>query len=172
MTTDRTQAPATGPSPLVSLAYLFVFLAVVFLAAAAGGAITSTSVGTWYQDLAKPALTPARWVFPVAWNFLYFLMAISAWLVWRAAGSFDRAGFALSLFGIQLSLNLSWSIVFFGLMSPSLGIAAIIALDLAIIGTMLAFFGISRLAALLLVPYLGWTLFATYLTIAIAVLNA
>src|SRR5690606_27069613 len=106
------------------------------------------------------------------WNFLYFLMAISAWLVWRAAGSFDAAGFALALFGAQLSLNLAWSIVFFGLQSPALGVLCAIALDIAIAGTILAFLPVNRLSALLLVPYLFWALFATYLTVGIAILNA
>lgn len=165
-------APAAQPSALVSLLYLFVFLIVVFMAAAAGGAITATSVDGWYQTLQKPPLTPAPWVFPIVWNLLYFMMAISAWLVWRAAGSFDRAGFALALFGGQLSLNLAWSIVFFGLQSPWLGVADIVMLDAAILGTMLAFAAHSRLAALLLAPYLAWTLFATYLTVAIAILNS
>ena len=142
------------------------------MAAAAGGAITATSVDGWYQTLQKPPLTPAPWVFPIVWNLLYFMMAISAWLVWRAAGSFDRAGFALALFGGQLSLNLAWSIVFFGLQSPWLGVADIVMLDAAILGTVLAFATHSRLAALLLAPYLAWTLFATYLTVAIAILNS
>lgn len=160
------------PNALVSLLYLFMFLIVVFMAAMAGGAITATSVGGWYQTLQKPPLTPAPWIFPIVWNLLYFMMAISAWLVWRAAGSFDRAGFALALFGAQLSLNLAWSIVFFGLQSPWMGVADIILLDTAILGTIFAFAKHSRLAALLLVPYLAWTLFATYLTLAIAILNA
>ena len=171
-TEPATTENAVQPSALVSLLYLFVFLVVVFLAATAGGAITATSVGGWYQTLQKPPLTPAPWVFPIVWNLLYFMMAISAWLVWRAAGSFDRAGFALALFGGQLSLNLAWSIVFFGLQSPWMGVADIVLLDAAILGTIFAFASHSRLAALLLVPYLAWTLFATYLTLAIAVLNA
>jgi translocator protein len=172
MSTEQARHAAHGPSALVSLFYLFVFLGVVFAVGAAGGAVTATSVGDWYTTLEKPALTPAPWVFPVVWNFLYFLMAIAAWLVWRAAGSFDEAGFALALFGAQLSLNLAWSIVFFGLQSPALGVLAAIALDIAIGGTIFAFLKFSRLAAFLLAPYLLWALFATYLTLGIAVLNA
>lgn len=165
-------SPGTdAPSALVSLFYLFVFLIVVFTVAAAGGAVTSTSVGDWYQTLEKPPLTPAPWVFPVVWNLLYFMMGVSAWLVWRAAGSFDKAGFALALFGGQLSLNLAWSIVFFGLQSPVLGVIDILLLNGALVGTILAFAAHSRLAALLLLPYLAWALFATYLTVAIAILN-
>lgn len=171
MSTDNTRHAPGGPSALVSLGYLFVFLAVVFTASVAGGAVTATSAGDWYAALLKPPLTPDGWVFPVVWNFLYFLMAIAAWLVWRAAGSFDKAGLALSLFGLQLSLNLSWSIVFFGLQSPALGVVNAVALDIAIAVTIFAFLRFDRLAALLMVPYLIWTLFATYLTIGIALLN-
>ena len=172
MSTEPARPAADGPSALVSLFYLFVFLGVVFTVAAAGGAVTATSVGDWYVTLEKPAFTPESWVFPVVWNFLYFLMAISAWLVWRSAGSFDEVGFALALFGAQLSLNLAWSIVFFGLKSPTLGILVSVALDIAILATIVAFLRFNRLSALLLAPYLLWSLFATYLTIGIAILNA
>jgi len=165
-----TKVPA-GPNALLSLVCLFGFLLVVFAVGMAGGAVTATSVGDWYAALAKPPLNPDDWVFPVVWNFLYFLMAISAWLVWRAAGSFDRAGAQLALFGMQLTLNLSWSIVFFGLKSPALAVLVVLALDAAILLTLVAFLKIDRLAGLLLVPYLAWTCFATYLTIGIALLN-
>lgn len=173
MSTDDKSAgrPAEGPSTFISLLYLFAFLASVFLAAAAGGAVTATSVGSWYQTLIKPPLTPEPWVFPLVWNFLYFLMAIAAWLVWRSAGSFDRSGLPLAIFGAQLSLNLTWSILFFGLMSPTLAAVEAVFLDIAVIGTVAAFAHHSRLSALLLLPYLAWVLFATYLTIGIALLN-
>ncbi len=163
--------PSGGPNTLTSLLYLFAFLAVVFLAAAAGGAVTATSVGDWYQTLIKPPLTPAPWVFPVVWNFLYFLMAISAWLVWRTTGSFDRSGPPLAIFGAQLSLNLTWSILFFGLKNPTLAAVEVVILDIAVAGTILSFARYNRLSALLLLPYLAWVLFATYLTIGLAVLN-
>lgn len=163
--------PAGAPSAIISLLYLFAFLAVIFLAAAAGGAVTATSVGDWYQTLIKPPLTPDPWVFPVVWNFLYFLMAISAWLVWRTTGSFDRSGLPLAIFGVQLSLNLTWSILFFGLKSPTLASVEAVILDIAVAGTIASFARYSRLSAVLLLPYLAWVLFATYLTIGIAVLN-
>ncbi|MEX0837952.1 MAG: TspO/MBR family protein [Parvibaculum sp.] len=176
MTTERPSPrmvgkASPGPSTILSLACLFGFLAAVFIVGWSAGAVTSTSVGGWYETLVKPPLNPDRWIFPVVWNFLYFLMAISAWLVWRTAGSFDKAGGQLALFGMQLALNLSWSIVFFGLKSPALAILVVLALDGAIWLTIMAFLKIDRLAALLLLPYLAWTLFATYLTIGVALLN-
>ena len=160
-----------GPGTLMSLVCLFGFLIVVFIVAGAGGAVTATSVGDWYQELVKPPLNPDEWVFPVVWNFLYFLMAISAWLIWRTTGSFDRSGLPLAIFGAQLSLNLAWSILFFGLQNPLLAAVEIVFLDLAVLGTVAAFARYSRLAAILLLPYLAWALFATYLNTGIAVLN-
>jgi benzodiazapine receptor len=78
---------------------------------------------------------------------------------------------------VQLVLNAIWTPVFFGLY-PSLGIAAlwialviILALDVAVLLTMLAFWKASRVAAWLLVPYWAWVLFATTLNWALAALN-
>ena len=174
MNTEPAKIPghsAQNPGALASLLYLFVFIAVVFLVAAAGGTVTATSVNYWYPTLEKPPLIPAPWVFPLVWNFLYFMMAIAAWLVWKATGSFDRSGYPLAIFGAQLSLNLAWSILFFGLKSPVLGVIDVLLLDVAVAATIIAFARFSRLAALLLVPYFFWSLFATYLTIGVAVLN-
>ncbi len=174
MNTEPAKAPgqhAESPGALASLFYLFVFIAVVFLVAAAGGAVTATSVNDWYPTLEKPPFIPAPWVFPLVWNLLYFMMAIAAWLVWKATGSFDRSGYPLAIFGAQLSLNLAWSILFFGLKNPVLGVIDVVFLDVAVAATIIAFARFSRLAALLLLPYFFWSLFATYLTIGVAVLN-
>lgn len=159
------------PGLWLSILMLFVFLGVVFGCAAAGGAITAANVNGWYASLAKPDLTPAPWVFPIVWNFLFFLMGIAAWIVWRAAGSLDRAGAAMSLFVAQLMLNFAWSVIFFGLHKLGFAIFENLALDGAIIATIWAFWRHSPLAAILLMPYLLWSLFATWLTTAIWWLN-
>lgn len=163
--------PVKTPGVMLSILMLFLFLGVVFACAAAGGAVTTANIEGWYADIAKPALTPANWVFPIVWNFLFFLMGIAAWLTWRAAGGLNAAGGALSLFGAQLMLNFAWSVLFFGLHKPGLAIFEALALDAAIAATIWAFWHLSRLAALLLVPYLAWSLFATYLTAAVWFLN-
>lgn len=166
----RSQAqPAPGLG--LSILMLFVFLSIVFGCAAAGGAITAANVNDWYAGIIKPDLTPAPWVFPIVWNFLFFLMGLSAWIVWRAAGSLDRAGAAMSLFVAQLMLNFAWSAVFFGLHNLGLAVIENLALDGVIFATVWAFWRHSPLGAILLVPYLLWSLFATWLTTAIWLLN-
>lgn len=162
---------AASPGVALSIGMLVAFLIVVFGFAAAGGAITTANIGAWYTGIAKPELTPANRVFPIVWNFLYFLMGVSAWLVWRTAGSINAAGAALALFTAQLMLNLAWTVLFFGLHNLGGAAVEVLALDLAIVTTIWVFWGTSRLAALLLIPYLAWTLFAAYLTIATWLLN-
>jgi tryptophan-rich sensory protein len=147
-----------------------VFFVVLCLAAGwFGSAATTPNIPTWYAGLNKPWFNPPNAVFPIAWTILYVLMGVAAWLVWREDHP-DRL-FALVPFFVQLALNIGWSFAFFGAQSPLLGLAVIGLLIAAIIWTMIAFWPISGLAALLLAPYLAWVLFATVLNAAIYLLN-
>ncbi|WP_422931076.1 TspO/MBR family protein [Singulisphaera sp. PoT] len=134
-------------------------MAVCFGAAGVGGAITSTSVTSWYQTLAKPSWTPPDWLFGPVWTLLYFMMAAAAWLVWRRSG-WSSGKMPLALFGLQLALNVLWSGVFFGLRSPGWAFVEILGLWLTISSTALAFRPFSLAAAWMMVPYLAWTTFA------------
>lgn len=163
---------APFPGVAISIGMLIAFLVYVFCFAAAGGAITTANIGGWYAGITKPDLRPGNHVFPIVWNFLFFLMGVAAWLVWRKAGGINEAGAALSLFTAQLMLNLSWSVLFFALHSPGAAAIEVLVLVATIIATIWVFWGISRIAAMLLVPYLVWTLFATYLTIGTWLLNS
>ena len=91
-----------------------IFLALCLAVSAVGGAVTATSVGSWYPSLAKPPFNPPNWIFAPVWTALYFMMALAGWRVWRREG-LRRARWALSLYALQLALNLAWSILFFGL---------------------------------------------------------
>jgi tryptophan-rich sensory protein len=137
-------------------------------------AIPTHSAGSgqaWYAGLVKPALNPPSWVFGPVWTTLYFLMGIAAFLVWRMGWERKEVKMALGVFGIQLFLNAIWSIIFFGLHSPGWALVDIALLWLAIVWTMVVFYKISKPAAYLLVPYLLWVSFASYLNYAILVLN-
>lgn len=153
------------------LAAFAVSLIVCFAAADLGAWFTFQSLETWYAELKKPGFQPPDWVFGPVWTTLYFLMAVAAWLVWRAR-SRAPALYPLMLFAMQLSLNVAWSYCFFYLRRPELALAAIIVLWLAIAATLLAFLQSSRAAGWLLVPYLLWVAFAAVLTYAIWTLNA
>ena len=149
---------------------LSAFVAVCLAIGAIGGAVTSTSVGTWYQQLRKPSFNPPDWVFGPVWTVLYIAMAVAAWRVWRRLGLGDTR-YSLSLFAIQLFLNLAWTILFFGFQQIGLALVEIVVLFAVILATAIAFWRRDRGAGLLFVPYLGWVGFAALLNASLWRLN-
>ena len=158
-----------GPSGPIWFA-LGGFIAVCFDVAAIGGAVTATSVGTWYQTLNKPIFTPSDWVFAPVWNTLYMMMALAAFLVWRTAEG-KQLRRAMMFFAVQLTLNLAWSFIFFGANAIGAAFFEIIALLIAIAATAQVFWQVDRRAGLLLLPYLVWSGFAALLNGTIWWLN-
>ena len=149
---------------------LLPFVLVCFAAAGIGSSFTRKSVHTWYGQLNKPHWNPPKWIFGPVWSFLYLMMAISAWLVWREAGWLG-AKFPLILFGIQLLLNVTWSAVFFGRRTIGAAFGEILLLWTTVIATTVAFYPFSLLAAWLLIPYVAWVAFASYLNFRIWQMN-
>ncbi len=139
------------------------WLLVVFVAAAVGAA-ASVDAPSFYAQLSKPAWAPPAGVFGPVWTVLYALMGVAAWLVWRSPGP-KRA--ALTLFGAQLAANALWSWLFFAWHRGALAAVEILVLLALIVAMIVAFWRISRLAALLMVPYLLWVSFASVLTWAV-----
>jgi len=138
-----------------------------------GSLFTIQSIPTWYATLIKPPFTPPSWLFAPVWTILYALMGISAFLIWekKQGAQKPRASAALNMFSLQLVLNALWSIVFFGLRSPLLGLLIILFMLFAIILTMWRFYFIDRRAFWLMVPYILWVSFATLLNFYIFALN-
>jgi benzodiazapine receptor len=137
----------------------------------AGSYFTMPSIPGWYARLAKPSFTPPNAVFSPVWIALYFLMGVSLFLVWRRGLETRGIGRALALFAVQLVLNVSWSIAFFGFESPLAGLVVIAVLWAAILYTIFGFSKISRAASVLLIPYIAWVSFAAVLNASIVVLN-
>lgn len=150
---------------------LFLFIGIVELVGIIGSVFTSSSVNGWYQTLIRPDLAPPDWVFAPVWTTLFALMGISVFLIWEKSVSNKGARFALFVFACQLLLNLLWSMIFFGLQSPGWALLEIGILWIAITTTILLFHKISRLASLLLIPYILWVTFAVYLNYLFWILN-
>ncbi len=146
---------------------LIISVVIPLLVGGSGSFLNMSSIANWYSNLAKPALNPPNWVFGPVWTILYILMGISAFLVWR--NGLDKKGVksALGIFIFQLFLNSFWSLLFFGIHSPSVAFTEIISLWFAIMALILASYQISKLAAYLLIPYILWVSFASYLNYAI-----
>jgi benzodiazapine receptor len=137
-----------------------------------GSLFTQPSISTWYATLEKPSITPPNWVFSPVWIALFVLMGISLFLIWRTGLAEREAKVALGCFGAQLVLNLAWSMLFFGLRSPLGGLIDIAALWILIALTIFYFFKISKVACLLLLPYIVWVSFAAVLNFFIWRLNS
>lgn len=150
---------------------LIITLGLTLITGFVGSIATFDSLTTWYVALNKPSWTPPNWAFGPIWTTLYILIGIAAYLVWREGLHRKDVKIALSVFALQLILNLLWSLIFFGLQSIYGGLIEIIILWIAILINLILFYRISKVAGLLLVPYIVWVTIAAYLNYSIYLLN-
>lgn len=139
-------------------------------AGAIGSLLFADQIRPFYASLAKPPLSPLPGVIAPIWTILYTLMGVAVWRIWRLPASAERTA-ALRLFAVQLVLNALWMPVFFGAQQLWMALVIIVAMIAAIALTIRAFRPLDATAAGLLVPYLAWVSFATYLNAGMAVLN-
>ena len=144
--------------------------AVVLLGTLSGALSGSGDDNAWFAALNKPAIMPPGWAFGAAWTILYILFGLSLAMVLHAKGARGRER-ALTLYGLQLALNLAWSPLFFGMHKVSLALSLIAAMLVVTVAMILFIWRFRPLAALLLFPYLGWLMFAAALNFQIMVLN-
>lgn len=130
---------------------------------------TRSSVGSWYVTLEKPFWNPPNLAFPLVWTVLYTMIGISFWLILCTAKAYTSRVF-LAFFG-QMLLNFTWSVLFFYLQSPLLGLINILLLLCGISWNVYVFLPYSKLAAKLLIPYLLWVMYATTLNFSIWLMN-
>lgn len=149
---------------------LIVFLVICFAVAGLGSFATTPNIQTWYVTLNKPSWNPPNWLFGPVWTLLYAMMAVAVWLVWKGAG-WQAGRTALLLFALQLLLNLAWSFIFFNFHQIGLAFLEIVVLWIAIVATIVSFASVSKVAAALLIPYLLWVSFASFLNFTIWRLN-
>ena len=149
---------------------LFLFISLCLLVSALGGAITSSTVDTWYQGINKPSFNPPDWVFAPIWITLYILMGIAAWRIWRKSRP-KLITTSLAVFYAQLVLNLLWSYLFFGIQRIDLALLEIVILLIVIMANTVLFWRLDRLAGICFLPYVAWVTFAMILNGSIWILN-
>jgi tryptophan-rich sensory protein len=136
-----------------------------------GSIFTTPNIPTWYAMLKKPAFAPPNWLFAPVWTTLFLLMGIALFLIWRKGLNNQPVRTAFTIFILQLIVNILWSMMFFYFMFPLGGFVVIIALWLLILLTIIHFINISRVAGILLIPYLLWVSFASVLNFMLWRLN-
>lgn len=153
--------------PVASLIGIFLSLSVGFLSSI----VTQAAIPTWYAGLNKPLFSPPNWLFAPVWTLLYTLMGIAVARVWFYGRRHRWGKTALYHFGAQLIFNGLWSLVFFGLRNPLMGLFVILILWILIQRSIFWFRLVDRKASFMLYPYLMWVSFATLLNGAILYLN-
>ena len=157
------QADSSSKKPI----YMAILLSL--LVGGLGGA--ATEIGPWYFQLQKPSWQPPDWLFGPAWTTIYVLTSIAGVKAWRRADEVQRRYFLGALL-LNLVLNLLWSLIFFTSQRPDIALLEVVPLWLSILLMVLLVRGYSPVSALLMLPYLGWVAFATYLNWTIVKLNA
>ncbi len=143
----------------------------ILIALAVGGLSGFISMGSMdtYENLQRPALSPPSWVFPVVWTILFILMGIASYIVYMSNSDIKEK--ALKVYAIQLAVNFIWPLIFFNGQKYFLAFVWLLFLIVLIVETILLFKEVNKKAAILLIPYLLWTIFAGYLNISIYLLN-
>jgi len=153
------------------LRYALVTVPAIVLLGTLSGTLSNSGYGNaWFAALAKPAFMPPGWAFGAAWTLLYILLGLSLAMLLHARGAIGREK-ALILFVVQLLLNFGWSPVFFGLHKVSIALSMIAAMIVVTVAMVVLVWRIRPLAAALLLPYLGWLMFAAALNFQILALN-
>ncbi|GAA4541524.1 TspO/MBR family protein [Amycolatopsis samaneae] len=150
-------------NPWLALLGFVTVVAVVGLV----GALAATSAREIYGRLHQPSWAAPAELFGPMWTVMYLLIAFAGWWYWRTDGETG----AYAAYGIGLLLNLLWTPLFFAGRSTTLALIDVVALDFVVFVTVVLFARRSRVAAVLLVPYLGWLAYATALNSAVVVLN-
>ncbi|MDD5699772.1 MAG: tryptophan-rich sensory protein [Candidatus Nanoarchaeia archaeon] len=153
----------------VKIKVLILCFLVVYLIAFIGSLFTSSSVNSaWYESV-RTSLTPPNWVFPVVWNILFFLIALSLYFAWTSKKSSKKTRLKIAVvFGINLGLNTLWSLLFFTLQNPVMAFCELILLWGSILAMIVVVYKVRKVSAYLLIPYAFWVAFAGILNYLIA----
>ena len=144
--------------------HLSLIIWIVALIAIGGviGFFTKPEISTWYSTLKRSTLTPPNYLFPIAWTILYGIIGACGWLIWRKF-PFLKFTTIKTLYVTQLILNWSWTPLFFYYHSTGLSLTVLVTMDIMVVTLLCLAYQKMRAASLLLIPYLLWILFATYL---------
>lgn len=116
----------------------------------------------WYGSLKRSSLTPPSYVFPFAWNILYFIIGVCGSIIWQVP-SFSKLRIIKILFVIQLILNLSWTPLFFYYHLSGVSLLVLYIMDIFVLSIIVLTYKKIRFVSLLITPYFLWILFASYL---------
>ena len=147
----------------------FLILAIITYSASFIGAISTISYKEpWYSTLNKASFNPPDWVFAPVWTTLYLMMTLAIWLYWHSK---NRETKTVYIYFINIFLNTTWSIVFFGLHQIFIALIILMILIILIIILILKFKRVNYVSTYLMIPYLLWSCYALFLNFNLFILN-
>ena len=141
---------------------LIIWIAALIAIGGVIGSLTKPEISSWYSTLNRSTLTPPNYVFPVAWTILYGIIGTCGWLIWRNQ-VFPKLSIIKTLYVAQLILNWSWTPLFFYYHLTGLSLVVLIAMDILVGILIFLAYRKMKVVSLLMIPYLSWILFASYL---------
>ncbi len=147
---------------------IIIAIAIPLIVGGLAGLLTMNSMG-FYETINKPPLAPPGFLFPIVWGLLYTLMGVSSYLVWKEKTAESRM--ALYIYAFQLILNFVWPLLFFNGRMFLFSFVWLIILLITVIYMTIKFYNVNKLAGILQIPYILWLTFASYLNLAIFLLN-
>jgi len=150
---------------------LTIWITVVISVGALIGSFTkpqpNNEIHNWYFNIKKSPLTPPNYIFPIAWTILYAMIGFSGWVLWQQASNIKNLKIIKGLYLAQMLLNWSWTPLFFGCHLIGLSLLVLILMDIIVALLIFASYGKIKSAAIAMVPYFLWILFATHLNLYI-----
>ncbi len=141
---------------------LIIWIVALIVIGSVIGSLTKPEISTWYSTLNRSTLTPPNYVFPVAWTILYGIIGACGWLIWRNQ-AFPKLSIIKTLYVAQLILNWSWTPLFFHCHLTGLSLVVLVAMDILVCALICIAYRKIKVVSLLMIPYLSWILFASYL---------
>lgn len=137
---------------------------------ALSGWLSREGMQLYRETIIQPPLSPPAFLFPIVWSILYALMGISAAKIYMVPPSKER-NTGINLFIAQLIVNFFWSLIFFNAQAFGFAFLWLLLLWGLVLAMILAFRQVSKIAAVLQIPYLIWLTIAAYLNLGVWYLN-
>ncbi len=146
----------------VNYKVLVISLFVVFFVALIGSLFNANNTSSQWYESVRPSITPPGWVFPIVWNVIFFLIALSLYFVWINSNPKQKEQ-VVFVYLLNFVLNILWTILYFSLRRPDYALVEIFFLLGSIIAMIIVAWRIDKKASVLLWPYLVWVSFASVL---------
>src|SRR3989344_3946065 len=145
----------------MKLNYFLVPLATILVVWA--GRIFSAGSDSWYQNLKKPKWTPAPAFIATIWTEIFILTCLSALMSINAPQTMTHLKTVIGLYVANAVLNILWSYIFFDRRKLGWAVVEAVVLAASVVALIVVLWSTMRFAAIVLLPYLVWVVFATYL---------